>query len=520
MNGNGDLSTKYFGDGSSSTPSQAFFYEPSTGIYNDTSAYPNTAWELTKKGRKRIRVDDNQTYLYGTVSIDNLVPGTGGDTVTLSAGTHNAPSLNFTGDSNTGIYSPATDNVGIATGGVIGAYFNATNSFLKNVVCDSVNSSGTMSCGTNALTCGSISSGSVTVPVGSSSTPSLTFSGHTTSGLYYDQTLNPGVTMTAGGTPTMNWTNTGILSFEPLTVLSSGSSTTIAADHISTIEVDIANGGLTTTLIPGQILTNTVNVDHLRPNTNSSISLDVVTSFAPGNVTTPGLFLSTSTNSGLYSSTPGELDFAISGSKLASITSSGLQSFGALNAGTNALTIGPITSTGTFSNGTNSVSCGPITSTGNVTYPRYWIRLYRAAVQSVGASTATAASWDTLETTGGGSSNWGTITLPLTQIIIPLGGMYIVNYLAIWSQNTVGVRNQYLEVNNGGSTGTTRRYAETNINAATLGNTSISAPFLYRFTAGDTISLTLYQSSLGSLNFSNQDSGNSLSAITINRLSE
>lgn len=111
-NGNGDLNPHYLGDGASSNPSEAFFYEQNTGIYHDTTTYPNTAWTLVKKGNKRIRVDDNQTYLYGTVAIDNLIPGTTGDTVTLSNGTFSHPSLNFSSSTNSGMYWDTTGSYG------------------------------------------------------------------------------------------------------------------------------------------------------------------------------------------------------------------------------------------------------------------------------------------------------------------------------------------------------------------------------------------------------------------------
>ena len=44
----------------------------------------------------------------------------------IHIGTAADPSLNFNGDTNTGFYSPAADQFGISTGGVVGATFAAT----------------------------------------------------------------------------------------------------------------------------------------------------------------------------------------------------------------------------------------------------------------------------------------------------------------------------------------------------------------------------------------------------------
>jgi hypothetical protein len=77
--------------------------------------------------------------------------------ISLSAGTAAAPSLYFTGDTNTGIYSPGADQVAISTGGT--ARLTTTTTGI-----------------TSAL--------AVDVPLGAVGTPSITFTGDTNTGIY------------------------------------------------------------------------------------------------------------------------------------------------------------------------------------------------------------------------------------------------------------------------------------------------------------------------------------------------
>lgn len=51
---------------------------------------------------------------------------------TVQAGTAAAPSITFTGDTNTGIYSPGADRIGFAEGGVQTAEFDASGNFKFN----------------------------------------------------------------------------------------------------------------------------------------------------------------------------------------------------------------------------------------------------------------------------------------------------------------------------------------------------------------------------------------------------
>ena len=91
--------------------------------------------------------------------------------ISLSAGTAGAPSLYFTGDTNTGVYSPGADQVAISAGGT--ARLTTTTTGI-----------------TSAL--------AVDVPLGAVGTPSITFTGDTNTGIY-----SPGadqIAITTGGT--------------------------------------------------------------------------------------------------------------------------------------------------------------------------------------------------------------------------------------------------------------------------------------------------------------------------------
>ncbi len=56
----------------------------------------------------------------------------GAQTIEFAAGSASAPSVAFTGDTNTGIYSPGADRIGFAEGGVQTGEFDASGNFLFN----------------------------------------------------------------------------------------------------------------------------------------------------------------------------------------------------------------------------------------------------------------------------------------------------------------------------------------------------------------------------------------------------
>ena len=77
--------------------------------------------------------------------------------ITLGTGTATNPSLNFSGNTNTGVYLPATGQVGISISGSLASTFTATG---------------------------------LTLPVGAVTTPGLNFAGYTSTGIYIDGSGN------------------------------------------------------------------------------------------------------------------------------------------------------------------------------------------------------------------------------------------------------------------------------------------------------------------------------------------
>ncbi len=61
-----------------------------------------------------------------------VVVSGGAQTVEFAAGSASTPSLTFTGDTNTGIYSPGADRIGFAEGGTQVGEFDASSNFLFN----------------------------------------------------------------------------------------------------------------------------------------------------------------------------------------------------------------------------------------------------------------------------------------------------------------------------------------------------------------------------------------------------
>lgn len=76
-------------------------------------------------------VTSNRTITLPDASGAVVVTG-GAQTVEFSAGSASAPSVTFTGDTNTGIYSPGADRIGFAEGGAQVGEFDASGNFKFN----------------------------------------------------------------------------------------------------------------------------------------------------------------------------------------------------------------------------------------------------------------------------------------------------------------------------------------------------------------------------------------------------
>ncbi len=83
-------------------------------------------------------------------------------------GSASSPSLTFTVDTNTGLYRIGSDNIGVSTGGTL--RFDVSTTAVTSTL-------------------------AIVLPVGAVGTPSLTFTGDTTSGLYRIGANNVGVAL-------------------------------------------------------------------------------------------------------------------------------------------------------------------------------------------------------------------------------------------------------------------------------------------------------------------------------------
>ena len=131
------------------------------------TTYAYMLWADTTAGIMKMRNGANSAWV-SLWELDGTFIATD---VSLSAGTAGAPSLYFTGDTNTGIYSPGADQVGIATGGTVRLTTTTTGI-------------------TSAL--------AVDIPLGAVGTPSIAFTGDLNTGIY-----SPGadqIAITTGGT--------------------------------------------------------------------------------------------------------------------------------------------------------------------------------------------------------------------------------------------------------------------------------------------------------------------------------
>jgi hypothetical protein len=106
--------TLFFPQGTALLPALSFVGDPNTGIF---SPFPDVIGIATN-GAQRVTI--------GNTSISSGVPYRG------SNGTAAAPSVTFSGDTNTGMYRVAADDLGFSTGGA--ARFTVSSAFLATAV--------------------------------------------------------------------------------------------------------------------------------------------------------------------------------------------------------------------------------------------------------------------------------------------------------------------------------------------------------------------------------------------------
>ena len=76
MNSNGEPVRKYFGNGDEKSPSIAFASETDTGIYLETPG-TSSGLSVSKRGTKRLRLDDDDCTIYGDLSVTGTISGGG-----------------------------------------------------------------------------------------------------------------------------------------------------------------------------------------------------------------------------------------------------------------------------------------------------------------------------------------------------------------------------------------------------------------------------------------------------------
>lgn len=183
-----------------------------------TNAAPAITWASeTDTGIYRIGADNVGITLGGTKKVDFGVSATAFSTslsatgvITGPDGSASAAGIAFTSDTNTGLYSPGADEIGITVGGTL--RFNISTSAIGALLPIRVNdgsasapqysfgndstsgwyriSSNTLGLSTNSTLRLTVANAAITstvpvvVPVGSDSAPALTFTGDTNTGIY------------------------------------------------------------------------------------------------------------------------------------------------------------------------------------------------------------------------------------------------------------------------------------------------------------------------------------------------
>ena len=95
-----------------------------SGVYSPTAGIPVVSGTTISSTAINNVLDDLGDEITASLPVSGVAPMTG--VLRVTAGTAGAPGLVPVGDTNTGIYSPGADQLGIATGGVAAVTFSAT----------------------------------------------------------------------------------------------------------------------------------------------------------------------------------------------------------------------------------------------------------------------------------------------------------------------------------------------------------------------------------------------------------
>ena len=286
MDFNGNSVLHSLGDGSESAPSQYFRGEPTSGMYREVSGPSTTSIAFSKKGTKRLRITDTGVDVIGTLTASSYVPS---GTTSLPDGSASAPSLAFTSSTSSGMFWDTTGTAGQA-------WSAGGNKRLKLE--------------TNRLT----SEVRVGLPNGSESAPALFFNSGSTSGLSY----SPGpdwMQLHLSGTTKMLWASDHTTSVVPVE-LPSGSASSPSVSFTSSTnsgvyfdtasqKVSTSVGGVDRLSVSSTSVTTSVPIDS---GTNGMTCGDLTASgrvkAALGTVDFPGIAFTDAPSVGLQSGGP------------------------------------------------------------------------------------------------------------------------------------------------------------------------------------------------------------------------
>lgn len=384
---NGDPPKRVLGTGYVTAPAECFATEPTTGVYLDTPG-PTSAYTVTKRGNKRLRIDDDKTTIYGTFVADGFTPT---NPLALPDGSASAPALYFNSSHNTGIYKGTSSGVSISSSGVPAFDFNTsyTHSILP-----------------------------IRLPSGILSNPALQFNISTNSGLHFTATPVMSVDTVVGGTLATSTTSTQFLGLN-------GSASAPSFSFLT----DTGSGLYTTTV--GTLAVSAGSTDAMEfTSTGIDCKVPVFSSNQialknDGLPTNPQLTFDSAPQSGLFMDIGG---------------------MGVCYNGTPAIIFGSaIQAYVPFSCGTNSMSCGSLTAS-KISYTLYNIRVSLTNPFAVSAGVHTDIIWDTLDS----STNWVTTIpgTPTATFTIPATGLYSAVY-TIEGAISSGTKFTYININGG-----------------------------------------------------------------------
>ena len=241
-----------------------------------------------------------------------------------AAGAVGAPSLYFSTDTTTGLYRPALNQIGISVSGANALTVSSTGLAMNSLVIS----------GVSTLTSTTINNGAGTVGL-----PSYYMSTDTTTGLYRPGANQIGISVSGANVLTVSSTG---LAMNNLAI--SGVSTLSVATLTVTTALNIPAGAVGA---PSLYMSTDTTTGMYRPAANqigftvSTVSTVIVLAAGlnvvkAGAAATPSLYFSTDTTTGLYRSALNQVAVAVSGLNVVTISSTGLAST-AINNGAGAV---------------------------------------------------------------------------------------------------------------------------------------------------------------------------------------